>query len=100
VNATNNYWGSASGPYNASSNPSATGSPVTANVTFSAWWTTSNGLPTVPTAVSALAGNGAVSVSWTAPALSGTSDATIASYTVSASGGGSQTCTRRDIGAR
>jgi hypothetical protein len=93
VNATNNYWGSASGPYNASSNPSATGSPVTANVTFSPWWTTSNGLPTVPTAVSALAGNGAVSVSWTAPALSGTSDATIASYTVSASGGGSQTCT-------
>ncbi|MHB1613849.1 MAG: cell wall-binding repeat-containing protein, partial [Actinomycetes bacterium] len=51
VDATDNWWGSPSGPYNASSNASGTGSPVTANVAFSPWWTTSNGLPPAPTVV-------------------------------------------------
>jgi len=43
VNATNNYWEARAG-LQRELQPSATGSPVTANVTFSPWWTTSNGL--------------------------------------------------------
>ena len=37
VNATNNWWGDVSGPYNAASNPSGLGIPVSNNVTFSPW---------------------------------------------------------------
>ena len=93
VDATNNYWGSDSGPYNASTNPGGAGSPVTALATFSPWWTTATGGPTAPTAISATAGNASATVRWTAPALTGTNESTIASYTVAASGSGGQTCT-------
>ncbi|MEI6624662.1 MAG: right-handed parallel beta-helix repeat-containing protein, partial [Actinomycetes bacterium] len=37
VNATGNYWGAASGPYNATTNPTGTGNPVTDHVTFDPW---------------------------------------------------------------
>jgi len=37
INAIHNWWGSTSGPYNATSNPSGTGSSVTDNVTFDPW---------------------------------------------------------------
>lgn len=95
LDATNNYWGSASGPYNAVSNPSGTGSPVSAQTTFSPWWTTSNGRPNAPTAISATLVNTSANVSWAAPTLTGSSDntITIASYTVTASGTGGQSCT-------
>jgi len=38
INATNNWWGNASGPHNAISNPSGTGDEVNANVIFSPWY--------------------------------------------------------------
>jgi hypothetical protein len=34
INAPNNWWGDATGPFNAASNPNGLGNPVTANVTF------------------------------------------------------------------
>jgi parallel beta-helix repeat protein len=37
VNATNNWWGDASGPYNETLNPDGTGNAVSANVTFDPW---------------------------------------------------------------
>lgn len=37
VNATQNWWGSSSGPYNANTNASGTGSSVSANVNYSNW---------------------------------------------------------------
>ncbi len=40
INARNNWWGSSSGPYNATSNPSGTGSAVTDHVIFNPWNTT------------------------------------------------------------
>ena len=38
VDATANWWGDASGPYNANTNPSATGNSVSDNVDYSPWW--------------------------------------------------------------
>jgi len=38
VDATANWWGDASGPYNASTNPSGTGDKVSDNVDYSPWW--------------------------------------------------------------
>ncbi|MCX6273375.1 MAG: right-handed parallel beta-helix repeat-containing protein, partial [Bacteroidetes bacterium] len=43
VDATNNYWGAASGPYNTPNNTCGTGNSVTAYVNFMPWWTTSTG---------------------------------------------------------
>ena len=37
VNAENNWWGDASGPYNATSNPSGTGDSASANIDFTPW---------------------------------------------------------------
>jgi hypothetical protein len=37
INAIDNYWGHASGPYNASSNPSGHGVPVSLRVNFTPW---------------------------------------------------------------
>jgi hypothetical protein len=42
--AENNWWGDASGPYNATSNPGGTGNAVVGNVDFSSW--TTSGCPT------------------------------------------------------
>jgi hypothetical protein len=47
VDATNNWWGSATGP-NATSNPTGTGNAVSANVTFSPWITVPNAISVVP----------------------------------------------------
>ena len=41
LNATENWWGSSSGPYNASTNASGTGSPVSTNVDYRPWCTRS-----------------------------------------------------------
>ncbi|MCL4550040.1 MAG: right-handed parallel beta-helix repeat-containing protein [Bacteroidetes bacterium] len=38
LDATNNWWGSASGPYQATTNPSGTGDIVSANVTYDPWF--------------------------------------------------------------
>ena len=38
VDATANWWGDASGPYNANTNPSGTGDSVSDNVDYSPWW--------------------------------------------------------------
>jgi parallel beta-helix repeat protein len=38
VDATANWWGDASGPYNATTNPSGTGDSVSDNVDYSPWW--------------------------------------------------------------
>ena len=38
VDATRNWWGNASGPYNATTNPSGTGNDVSDNVDYSPWW--------------------------------------------------------------
>jgi hypothetical protein len=48
-------------------------------------------VPGAPTAATASTGSGQASVSWTAPASDG--HATISAYTVTASGGGGQSCT-------
>ena len=37
INAINNWWGNASGPYHASLNPTGTGDPVSDNVLFNPW---------------------------------------------------------------
>lgn len=37
LTAENNWWGNVSGPYNASTNPSGTGDPVSNNVDFTPW---------------------------------------------------------------
>jgi putative cell wall-binding protein len=37
LDATGNWWGSASGPHNASTNPSGTGSPVSTHVSYRPW---------------------------------------------------------------
>lgn len=37
INATGNWWGDVSGPYNATSNPSGLGNAVSDNVTFTPW---------------------------------------------------------------
>jgi len=37
IDATNNWWGDASGPYNAASNPSGLGNAVSSNVLFVPW---------------------------------------------------------------
>ena len=42
VDATNNWWGSASGPANATNNPGATGASVYDNVSFNPWYLNSN----------------------------------------------------------
>jgi hypothetical protein len=39
IDARQNWWGDASGPYNAIANPSGTGGPVSNNVNFSLWLT-------------------------------------------------------------
>lgn len=38
VVATQNWWGNPSGPYNATTNPVATGDTVSDNVSYSPWW--------------------------------------------------------------
>jgi hypothetical protein len=38
VDATANWWGDASGPYHATTNPLATGNSVSDNVDYSPWW--------------------------------------------------------------
>jgi parallel beta-helix repeat protein len=38
VDATANWWGDVSGPYNATTNPSGTGNSVSDNVDYSPWW--------------------------------------------------------------
>jgi len=38
VDATANWWGDASGPYNNTTNPSGTGDTVSDNVDYSPWW--------------------------------------------------------------
>jgi parallel beta-helix repeat protein len=38
VDANANWWGDASGPYNATTNPSGTGNAVSDNVDYSPWW--------------------------------------------------------------
>lgn len=38
VLAEQNWWGDASGPYNATTNPSATGDAVSDDVDYSPWW--------------------------------------------------------------
>jgi hypothetical protein len=38
ANATANWWGDASGPYQATTNPSGTGNAVSDNVDYSPWW--------------------------------------------------------------
>ena len=38
VNAEQNWWGDVSGPYNATTNPSATGDAVSDDVDYSPWW--------------------------------------------------------------
>ncbi len=44
VNATNNWWGDASGPYNNPYNTCGIGNAVSANVNFNPWWTTDTGI--------------------------------------------------------
>ena len=88
VTATGNYWGDPSGP---SGQGPGDGTAASTGVAFSPWWTTSNGAPTAPTSVTASPGVDNAVVSWSAPALSGTSNGSIASYTVSASPGGAST---------
>jgi hypothetical protein len=77
--ATNNYWGNASGPYNLASNPCGTGNAVSDNVTFSPWWTTTSGgsgtaqpITAAPVVTSPLFA-GATSVSGTSTEADGTS---------------------------
>lgn len=45
VDAANNWWDSAMGPYNALNNPSGTGDAVTDNVTFTPWLDACGGSP-------------------------------------------------------
>jgi len=91
VDATNNWWGDATGPYNAASNPSGLGNAVSSNVVFIPW--TGMAAPTV-TSVSPAQGTqgqtlSSVVITGTtfvglAPtgAVSFGSDVTVNSYTV------------------
>ncbi|MEI6624106.1 MAG: IPT/TIG domain-containing protein, partial [Actinomycetes bacterium] len=45
VNATGNWWGTASGPYNATTNPAGTANAVTDYVTYNPWYSTSGMTP-------------------------------------------------------
>ncbi len=44
VDATNNYWGDPTGPYNNPYNTCGLGNTVSSLVTFMPWWTTSTGI--------------------------------------------------------
>jgi len=45
LNATNNWWGSATGPFNATTNPTGTGNSVSANVDYTPWLGQINNAP-------------------------------------------------------
>lgn len=47
IDATNNWWGDNSGPFNSLLNPSGKGNPVSENVDFSPWITKGNGIDIV-----------------------------------------------------
>ena len=57
VNATNNWWGSASGPYHSTTNPSGNGDNVSNNVIYNPWltapWTGASTQPTLTITVNA-----------------------------------------------
>ena len=93
VDATDNWWGSASGPYNASTNASGTGSPVTANVTFSPWCVYSGCVtpaPPAPTPPTPPAGSTS-SASGSSTSSTGTANVTNDNTTVAATGVGAVT---------
>ena len=48
VDATNNWWGSGSGPYNATSNPNGLGNPVDGTILFNPWCTNMYCTPYIP----------------------------------------------------
>jgi len=62
VDATNNWWGDASGPYHATTNPSGTGDAVSDNVAFYPWWEAPEGTSTLPTVVSTVPSSGGTDV--------------------------------------
>ncbi len=96
ITATGNWWGSPAGPASAvqiGSPDSETPAQLISRAA-STWWTTDNGDPSAPQAVNATRGNGAETVSWSAPTYTGSTDPaiTVTGYTVTASPGGSN-CT-------
>jgi hypothetical protein len=80
VDATDNWWGSASGPYNATANPSGAGSAVTANILDANWCTTMTcpSSPSSPPSSSATTGSspGSATVTWLDPVTNGGSSLT------------------------
>jgi len=99
VNATNNYWEARAGPTTRAPTRAQPARPYGQRDLLAVVDDEQRAAYGSDGGVRA-GGNGAVSVSWTAPALSGTSNATIASYTVSASGGGVRPVPRRRHRAR
>ncbi|HKJ27974.1 MAG TPA: sortase [Anaerolineales bacterium] len=62
INAENNWWGDASGPYHATTNPTGTGDTVSDNVDFDPWNATTGCAPaasTIPTAIDSIPADGA-----------------------------------------
>ncbi len=95
VDATNNWWGSSSGPYNASTNANGTGAPVTANVTYSLWCSNSSCTtpppPPSPTTPPPPPSGAVSSSSGSADSSTGTATATNDNTTASGTGVGALT---------
>ena len=60
VDAENNWWGNASGPYNAASNPAGTGDKVSDNVDYDPWLLEKDGTETSGTDTTTVTGSGTV----------------------------------------
>ena len=58
VDAEHNYWGDASGPHNANSNPDGMGDEVSDNVDFEPWWVEEDGTNTEKTKDEEIDGSG------------------------------------------
>jgi len=80
--ATGDWWGCATGPN------SGDCTTASSSVVSTPYLTTSDGLPTAPSGVGATAGVESATINWDPPALSGTSQDVINSYTVTAVPGG------------
>jgi len=82
ISATDDYWGTPSGP---SEQGTVAGATVAPGIAISPWWTTPDGLPGAPTILGVVTTATSATLEWRAPALTGSSTGTILSYTISAS---------------
>jgi outer membrane protein OmpA-like peptidoglycan-associated protein len=93
MSATNNWWGSTTGPSVTIGSPDSESPSALIARAAPTWWTSANETPSAPLGVSGTEGVRKVTVSWSAPTFSGNTDGSVpvTSYTVTASPGG-KTC--------